>query len=69
MHYLVDQGLRHFHDRLRDAEDGHTEVEKTKVIEKKVDARDEKPRPPRKRRRERARNESAPRHRRSRSSR
>jgi len=69
MHYLVDQGLRHFHDRLRDAEDGHTEVEKTKVIEKKVDAKDEKPRPPRKRRRrERARKENAPRPRRSRSS-
>jgi ATP-dependent Lon protease len=51
MHYLVDQGLRHFHDRLRDAEDGHPEVEKTKVIEKKVEAKDDKPRPPRKRRR------------------
>jgi ATP-dependent Lon protease len=51
MHYLVDQGLRHFHDRLRDAEDGHPEVEKTKVIEKKVESKDDKPRPPRKRRR------------------
>ena len=50
MHYLVDQGLRHFHDRLRDAEDGHAEPEKTKVIEKKVESKDEKPRPPRKRR-------------------
>jgi len=51
MHYLVDQGLRHFHDRLRDAEDGHAEVEKTKVIEKKVESKDDKPRPPRKRKR------------------
>ncbi|HKW15648.1 MAG TPA: AAA family ATPase [Candidatus Krumholzibacteria bacterium] len=51
MHYLVDQGLRHFHDRLRDAEDGHTEVEKTKVVEKKSESKDDKPRPPRKRRR------------------
>jgi lon-related putative ATP-dependent protease len=51
LHYLVDQGLRHFHDRLRDAEDGHAEVEKTKVIEKKVESKDDKPRPPRKRRR------------------
>ncbi len=51
MHYLVDQGLRHFHDRLRDSEDGHPEVEKTKVIEKKVVSKDDKPRPPRKRRR------------------
>lgn len=51
MHYLVDQGLRHFHERLRDAEDGHGEIEKTKVIEKKVESKDDKPRPPRKRRR------------------
>ena len=51
MHYLVDQGLRHFHDRLRDAEDGHPEPEKTKIIEKKVESKDDKPRPPRKRRR------------------
>ncbi|HET6463422.1 MAG TPA: ATP-binding protein [Candidatus Krumholzibacteria bacterium] len=51
MHYLVDQGLRHFHDRLRDAEDGHAEPPKTKVIEKKTESKDDKPRPPRKRRR------------------
>ena len=51
MHYLVDQGLRHFHDRLRDAEDGHAEVQKTKVVEKKTESKDDKPRPPRKRKR------------------
>lgn len=50
VHYLVDQGLRHFHDRLRDAEDGH-EPEKPKVVEKKSESREDKPRPPRKRRR------------------
>jgi len=26
MHDLVDRGLRHFHDRLRDAEDGSAEL-------------------------------------------
>jgi predicted ATP-dependent protease len=54
MHYEVDQGLRHFHDRLRDAEDGHVEVEKkTKVVEKPPKPeKDVPPRPPRKRRRE-----------------
>jgi ATP-dependent Lon protease len=53
MHYLVDQGLRHFHDRLRDAEDGHAEVEKrTKVIEKPPKPeKDVPPTPPKKRRR------------------
>jgi ATP-dependent Lon protease len=53
MHHLVDQGLRHFHDRLREAEDGHPEVEtKTKVVEKQPEPpKDIPPRPPRKRRR------------------
>jgi ATP-dependent Lon protease len=51
VHYLVDQGLRHFHDRLRDAEDGHAEAERAKVVEKKAEHKEDKPRPPRKRRR------------------
>jgi len=54
MHDLVDRGLRHFHDRLRDAEDGHEPEAKTKVVEKKVILKDDKPRPPRKRRRSKA---------------
>jgi ATP-dependent Lon protease len=54
MHYMVDQGLRHFHDRLRDAEDGHTEVQKqTKVVEKPAKPeKDVPPQPPKKRRKE-----------------
>jgi ATP-dependent Lon protease len=52
MHYLVDLGLRHFHDRLREAEDGHGEIElKTKIVEKQADSKDDRPRPPKKRRR------------------
>jgi len=51
VHYLVDHGLRHFHDRLHDAEDGHADAEKTKVVEKKATPREGKPRPPRRRRR------------------
>jgi len=51
VHYLVDHGLRHFHDRLRDAEDGHEAQPKAKAAAKKAAPKDEKPRPPRKRRR------------------
>lgn len=53
MHYLVDLGLRHFHDRLRDAEDGHPEPEKkTKVVDNpSTPEKDVPPRPPKKRRR------------------
>jgi predicted ATP-dependent protease len=53
MHFLVDQGLRHFHERLRDAEDGGvSEVEKrTKVVEKPAKPeKDIPPQPPKKRR-------------------
>jgi lon-related putative ATP-dependent protease len=54
IHYLVDEGLRHFHDRLRDAEDGVAEVEKkTKVVERPPKPeKDIPPRPPRKRRKD-----------------
>lgn len=57
MHYLVDQGLRHFHDRLRDAEDGGPEVEKhTKVVEKPPrPEKDVPPQPPKRQRRGRRR--------------
>jgi ATP-dependent Lon protease len=56
MHYLVDQGLRHFHDRLRDAEDGVAEVEKkTKVVEKPATPeKDVPPQPPKKKRKDKA---------------
>ena len=41
MHYLVDQGLRHFHDRLREAEDGHGEIEpRPRIVEKQADSKD-----------------------------
>ncbi len=43
IHRLVDDGLRHFHDQLRDSEDGHEPV----VPRQRQSARDERPRPPR----------------------
>ena len=52
MHFLVDQGLRHFHDRLRDAEDGNGEPPKKKH-EKKAKVANDKPKPPRPRKRRR----------------
>jgi ATP-dependent Lon protease len=52
MHFLVDEGLRHFHERLREAEDGAGEGPKKKH-EKKPKPANDKPRPPRKRRRRR----------------
>ncbi|HET6348264.1 MAG TPA: ATP-binding protein [Candidatus Krumholzibacteria bacterium] len=52
IHHMVDEGLRHFHDRLREAEDGHVEIQKkTKVVQKPGPPPDDKPRPPKKRRR------------------
>jgi lon-related putative ATP-dependent protease len=50
IHFLVDDGLRHFHYRLRDAEDGHEPPPKKKV-EKKARPANDKPKPPKKRRR------------------
>jgi predicted ATP-dependent protease len=50
MHSLVDEGLRHFHERLRDAEDGHADAEKKKAVEKAKKPQNDKPKPPRKRR-------------------
>lgn len=59
MHELVDRGLRHFHDRLRDAEDGSHEGPPGDKKQKKTGATNDKPpkkptkRPPRKRRKKR----------------
>jgi lon-related putative ATP-dependent protease len=58
MHELVDRGLRHFHDRLREAEDGGAEApppdkKKHKAANQKTPRRPPKPRKPPKRRRSR----------------
>jgi lon-related putative ATP-dependent protease len=59
MHDMVDRGLRHFHDRLREAEDGGAEAplaEKKKSqagVDKKAPRKPPKPRRPPKRRRTR----------------
>jgi len=50
IHFLVDDGLRHFHDRLRDAEDGGGDAAR-KHEKKKAKPANEKPKPPRRRRR------------------
>jgi len=55
IHYLVDDGLRHFHERLRDAEDGHGEGPVQKKDKKAPVAEKPKPKPPRKRRPRRGR--------------
>ncbi|HEU4928905.1 MAG TPA: ATP-binding protein [Candidatus Krumholzibacteria bacterium] len=55
MHELVDHGLRHFHDRLHDSEDGHGEplpMEKHKPVAMPPEKPPRKPpKPPRRRRR------------------
>jgi hypothetical protein len=53
MHFLVDEGLRHFHDRLRDAEDGGAELPAKKKHEKHEKAENDKPKPPRPKKRKR----------------
>jgi ATP-dependent Lon protease len=47
MHDLVDRGLRHFHDRLRDAEDGGAEAPDAKAKKAEASAPPKNPRPPR----------------------
>jgi predicted ATP-dependent protease len=50
IHFLVDDGLRHFHDRLRDAEDGGGDAAH-KHEKKKAQPANDKPKPPRRRKR------------------
>jgi hypothetical protein len=53
IHDLVDRGLRHFHERLRDAEDGHPEHKKPEPKAAKAPEKKRKPtiNKPKKRRR------------------
>ena len=51
IHFLVDEALRHFHEELRSAEDGHGEPEKRE----RKSASDERPQPPKPTRRKKRR--------------
>jgi lon-related putative ATP-dependent protease len=44
VHYLVDEALRHFHEQLRNSEDGHAEAGEK---HERMSASKERPRPPR----------------------